>query len=802
MFNNYYIRNSQTIKNYIEKHPNSNVANARVELAYYYARIACKKGGVYIARNKIRDTSTHRQGCPAGIFLKLTPCANYLEVMDINENHNHVTSEQLFKTMCNQRLQLPDEIKAEAKELMAVGGNKKMIQHNIVSKTGCLITLKDLSNIAASGKTGSDRGKYQFQDSIALLRNVYNCDVDILYDGDDNLMGIFFQDEIMKNVYSTYPEMIYVDGTYCSLECKGAVYVVLVEDSLGAGAVAAVGILLKEDEGLIDWFVKTFKEKNPKAEDVLVIMSDKDKIERKIIKKHFPNAKLIICLFHALKIFNQEISMKNMGITPAECKLAKECFTKIAYASTEEIYSKEVANMKKVVPKRVIDYFEQNWETVRDEWVVYSTFDCFSLSNRSNNRLECVNQKIKAVVARSSTLDSFVTNFFIVVNSHRLNQNNEAAKELNTVSTRKLDDPVLSNYEKLLTDFAFNKFVEQYKRKECETNRILPIDDNLRLFTTSTQGSLEVTKDSCECMFWETMKIMCRHMLKFRIDSGLPLYDENLCLEKWTKSYYFNNNAFFNQTIHQEENEEIRPENGIILEQNESIQISQAEALTKVNTKALTSHEKFKKMQDLCLAMCQVSAEVSTKVFYHRLNILKKIYQQWNSPDQCTTDKEEVDGQQESSLGANCHLEPSQLNSVVKKTENLSSIPLKHSEVNVNITGNPEIDSLIQRIKLPKVVEARGRPKGLGNTVIRLKRKNKKKICQKNKTNNRKLHEEVNGLFEKKEQEDIDMYQEYEEQVQSVEESCYLQLPVLALTHHNYHMENITEFNIESANSF
>lgn len=62
------------------------------------------------------------------------------------------------------------------------------------------------------------------------------------------LLGIYFQDQQMKNILNAYPEMICVDATYKLLELRFPVYIILIEDGNGQSEVVAVFLLQEETE--------------------------------------------------------------------------------------------------------------------------------------------------------------------------------------------------------------------------------------------------------------------------------------------------------------------------------------------------------------------------------------------------------------------------------------------------------------------------------------------------------------------------------------------------------------------------
>ena len=52
----------------------------------------------------------------------------------------------------------------------------------------------------------------------------------------------------------------------------------------------------------------------------------------------FPNAKLLICLYHALRSFTREVTCEKMSISSAECNRLLNIRQSIAYANSEEAH--------------------------------------------------------------------------------------------------------------------------------------------------------------------------------------------------------------------------------------------------------------------------------------------------------------------------------------------------------------------------------------------------------------------------------------------------------------------------------
>ena len=77
------------------------------------------------------------------------------------------------------------------------------------------------------------------------------------------------------------------------------------------------------------------------------------------------------------------------------------------YARDEEEYFKLYQELKDTKLKQVIEYFDNNWHEIRKQWVEGLKREACHYLNSTNNRLESINQKIKSVVTKHSSLLTF-----------------------------------------------------------------------------------------------------------------------------------------------------------------------------------------------------------------------------------------------------------------------------------------------------------------------------------------------------------------------------------------------------------
>ena len=229
-------------------------------------------------------------------------------------------------------------------------------------------------------------------------------------DNNNNFKGIFFQDEDMRETFKAYPEIVFIDATYKLTELRLPLYLMLVEDSMGNSEVVGVALLVVEDHETMSWFLETFKSENKTSNSIRIFMADKDLNERQLLKELFPNAVILICLFHSLRTFKREVSPTKMGITQAVTETVSSLFQQMAYAGNEEKYLSVREKFLEVAPPQVKSYFEDNWHVIKDEWVLGSRKGNFL--NSTNNRLESLNSKIKSVVNLYSSLEAFLERFY------------------------------------------------------------------------------------------------------------------------------------------------------------------------------------------------------------------------------------------------------------------------------------------------------------------------------------------------------------------------------------------------------
>lgn len=524
--------------------------------------------------------------------------------------------------MPHQR-KLSEPEKQKAMSLLGMKANKKLVQESLSQQSGNIILLKDLSNLSTQAKKGNTRNDL---DSVAKLliekygkcivlfsdyKMMFYVDacVEVCSDNEKNFRGLLFQDKQMSEAFEAYPELLFLDATYKLLDLNLPVFMMLCEDSNGQSEVVAVCILVSEDANGIKWMLQKFKCNNANWDKIRVVMADKDLKERQVVKKMFPSASVLICLFHTLRTFRREVTCEKLGITAAQRSMCLEVVQKIVYSTSSTEYDKLYDQIKTTFPKRVKEYYDDNWHKIKDEWVLGLKADCGSFLNMTNNRLESINGKLKQVISLKSSLEEFVTNFFVILRTLRIERDHKAALMCHKVKVQLFArDTVEADYNSLLTPYSFS-FINKQLQLMSKVKEIKYIDSNYVVETTDG-----VSDHHCECVFFKSMRLPCRHIFVVRNKLGLPLFDSDLCDKRWTSEYYKKTQRIFFSAA-----------------PTPSVSLSLIKSDKKRN---LTQHEKFRKASLLTSELASVMSESSRIHFNRKVDLVKDLIDYWKAGEE------------------------------------------------------------------------------------------------------------------------------------------------------------------------
>ena len=478
--------------------------------------------------------------------------------------------QDIFEHLPHQR-RLDENEKKEVSELLSLKVNKKLLQQHISGSAGKVVMLKDISNIQVRLREKSDRndidallqklksveGKPISRALTALLIawaqpcTVASCvglsacrfpdnifagtTLEVFTAEDKQFTGLLFQDHLMKVTFSSYPEIVLIDATYKLNELRMPLYLMLIVDGNGQSEIVAAFLTILETREAITAMVQAFKLHNPNWSLTKVVISDKDFTERAVFQAEFPGASLVICLFHTLRSMKREVTCEKLGLRPGDRDHALEILTKLAYSSSADEYNKHYLELQGCGLRSVIAYYNTNWHPIRQQWVECFKGANFTAGERTNNRLESINAKIKSVCSKYASLSTFFEQFSAVLACLRNERDHTTlmAMAKKRVTTFEADSPE-EEFAKLLTPYAAH-----YVQKQIELRKSIKIaaDDGVNCTVSSSNGTLSVTTELCQCSFSQSMQLPCRHMFAVREKRNMPLFSEISVAQRWKMHY-------------------------------------------------------------------------------------------------------------------------------------------------------------------------------------------------------------------------------------------------------------------------
>ena len=302
-----------------------------------------------------------------------------------------------MRSLPRQRL-LPDYVLEEVKSAIKLKANNKLLQQKIEQDTGKKVTLKDISNIKYRTRLPLNRN--DFDSVVQFLQKEGDPSVDVMVGEEENFKGLLYQGAYMRNMYVKFPEVMLVDATLKLLDLRMHVCLLLVVGRNDLSKIMGLFLVEEESKEVISSIVNKFKGKNEAWSKTAVIMSDNNFTEHESFSSCFPDAKLLICLFYALRSFRREVTCEKMSISSAERNRVLEIIQSIAYVNSEEAYKVNLRLLQNTKLYTVVDYFTENWDSIQEQWVMFYKDQSFNLGETTNNRIEFIFIHVKNVCTK------------------------------------------------------------------------------------------------------------------------------------------------------------------------------------------------------------------------------------------------------------------------------------------------------------------------------------------------------------------------------------------------------------------
>ena len=144
------------------------------------------------------------------------------------------------------------------------------------------------------------------------------------------------------------------------------------------------------------------------------------------------------------------------------------------------------------------------------------------------------------------------------------------------------------------------------------------------LFTIESKGrNLQVSSEKCQCNFFTSMKLPCRHIFTIRKELSFPLYCESLCDPRWTKDHYLISHRAF-KSCENLGSSSLNHENDHPEESLATVTLEK-----QARKKVPSQHEKYRKTFGITQKLATITSEASGTMFQRHLATLQHILEAW-----------------------------------------------------------------------------------------------------------------------------------------------------------------------------
>ena len=232
--------------------------------------------------------------------------------------------------------------------------------------------------------------------------------------------------------------------------------------------------------------------------------------------------------------------MKKMKIKSGERDFALELMQKFCYAKDEETYDRLYHLLDACGMPSVKAYFDTHWADIREEWIDRLNDGAFTFGERTNNRLESINAKIKSVCTVNADIASFFDNFLAYLSSTR---NERDHGTLMTIAKRRVtcENAVEKQFAAFLTLYALDKVVHQLRSVSHIEATLSESENESHWRARNRHGdklyAVNAQAGTCDCSFSICMHLPCRHVFAVRTAKGEDLFNEVGISDRWTVRY-------------------------------------------------------------------------------------------------------------------------------------------------------------------------------------------------------------------------------------------------------------------------
>ena len=356
-------------------------------------------------------------------------------------------------------------------------------------------------------------------------------------------------------------------------------------------------------------------------------MTDKDFTERDAFTRCFPDASLIICLYHTLGSFRREIVCDKLGISSAERLHALKILQAMATSRSASECDKHLTSLKNTNMQSVIDYVVENRDPIKEQWVAYYKDKSFNLGKKTT-----IGWNLRLQRSRVYVQDIQITEFFAVLKCLRKERYHHYLMAIFRRGTEFFNiDKEKQLFYNPLTPYAFD-FVAKQLDLSTSVHVVSKKSSTEFLLSASSKSSAEphiANPTSSNCSFYTRTRLPSKHIIKLRSILRIPTFSPSLSHKRWTKDFYKTVERF--PVIQTPEYPDTENMNGsMTADQPQSLHVTSMPDVGQMpQHKILTQAQKFHKGLQLSQTLASLASEGGMPTLRQRYTVLQSIIYSW-----------------------------------------------------------------------------------------------------------------------------------------------------------------------------
>ncbi|POM71023.1 Hypothetical protein PHPALM_12469 [Phytophthora palmivora] len=253
-----------------------------------------------------------------------------------------------------------------------------------------------------------------------------------------------------------------------------------------------------------------FKEKNPEAwTNIQTFVIDKHFLEWHILEKCFPDAKVLLCQFHALSYW-EKVLRRKFGLKPLERDIVQTALQICCTEATCTQWYNELTAFARRGHSSVLKYFDDNRSGYCSMWANYRRASYFSAGNTTTNRIESNWSLLKRLLGTTTSVDTMVASLL----KHQVT----VVVEIQRHDLRSRPPPTIPDFLRRISAHMSNYVLKRVRRQSfvvhksettCEKREAC----RWEVFANSHVLTCDDVAWTCTCSFYTSQHLPCQHLM-------------------------------------------------------------------------------------------------------------------------------------------------------------------------------------------------------------------------------------------------------------------------------------------------